>query len=296
LLIFLGKPDLPSPLLPTEKVSSLARFAGPKDDLYTAINKPLKKKPVAVKGTATTSYTKLSELNVNNNPAVDNDKAANTSGQQSYSEVSFDQRPELEPAERRDSAIDDDMWVTVKWRQQQEKLQQQHSELERSIEEDPEALALSLLGGGDSHHKEEIPLQDYSNLADINTGQAFVGEVKRQEEDSNKIYIEGNTLGINSDNNLSIATHDYVNQDTDDGKEEQQSKQQTSTTTKRDVYSEVDDVSELYRMLDEKKKQQNGPVMSTPAMSDYVNTSLTPPLKVLYGGAAIILYPIGTTC
>ena len=280
---------MPPPLIPATKAISLERFAGPKEDLYTAVNKPLKKKPETVKLTSTTSYTKLSELNVSNNPAVaattaaaDLDKVISVSAQDSYSEVSLDQRPELEPAGRRESAVDDDMWVTVKWRQQQEilkqqqkedehKQQQKHSEFEKSIEDDPEALAFCLLGGGGSHHEEHIPLQDYSNLADINTGQAFVGEVKRTEEDSNKIYIEGNNT-ISDD--ISIPTHDYVNHDTDDGKEEKQLKQQA--TQGGDMYSEIDDVDEIIKKLDEKKRQQNGPLTSAPPMSDYVNTTPTP--------------------
>ena len=274
---------MPPPLIPTTKAIPLERFAGPKEDLYTAINKPLKKKPEPVKLTSTTSYTKLSDLSVSNNPAAaatDNgDKVIGLTNQQSYSEVAFDQRPELEPAGRRESAVDDDMWVTVKWRQQQEILQKQqqqqqqqpHSEFERSIEDDPEALALRLLGGGDLHHQEHIPLQDYSNLADINTGQVFVGEVKRTEEDSNKIYIEGNN--VMSDES-SIPTHDYVNHDTDDGKEEKQLKQQAS---QGDTYSEIDEVDKIVKKkLDEKKRQQNGPLSSVPPMSDYVNTTPTP--------------------
>ena len=280
---------MPAPLIPATKPKSLERFAGPKEDLYTAVNKPLKKKPEPAKITTTTSYTKLSDLNVSNNPAAAVvETATKIIDPLSYSEVSFDQRPELEPAERRESAIDDDMWVTVKWRQQQEKLkqqqqeeqQQQHSELEKSIEDDPEAIALSLLGGGDSH-AESIPLQDYSNLTDINTGQAFVGEVKRTEEDSNKIYLAGNNI-IGDDNSASIPTHDYINHDTDDGKKEKQLKQHVSTG---DMYSEIDDVEEIVKKLDEKKKQQNGAVASAPPMSDYVNTkpsSSPSPPKVSY--------------
>ena len=284
--ISLGKPDhkLPPPLIPAAK--SLERFAGPKEDLYTTVNKPLKKKPEPAKNT---SYTKLSELNVSKNPAAavaveeaDNDKVTDVPNHLSYSEVSFDQRPELEPAERRESAADDEMWVTVKWRQQQEKLQQeqqqkqqqqqkhqQHSDLEKSIEDDPAALALSLLDGGGSHHQGSIPMQDYSNLTDINTGQAFIGEVKRTEEDSNKIYIDGKSM-MDDSNNESAPTHDYVNHDTDDGKEEKQVL--TSGT-----YSEIDEVDQIIKKLDEKKKQQNGPMASVPPMSDYVNTSPTPP-------------------
>ena len=272
---------MPPPLIPAAKAISLERFPGPKEDLYTTVNKPLKKKPEPVKLTSTTSYTKLSDLSVSNNPATataaaDHDKTITVANQQSYSEVSFDQRPELEPAGRRESAVDDDMWVTVKWHQQQEILQQQqqqqqqqqkHSEFERSIEDDPEALALHLLGGGDSHHLEQIPLQDYSNLADINTGQAFVGEVRRTEEDSNKIYIESNSI-IGDDG--SIPTHDYVNHDTEDSKEEKQLKQHAS---QGDTYSEIDDI---VKKLDEKKRQQNGPLASVPPMSDYVNTTPTP--------------------
>ena len=283
-LYSVGRPDLPPPLIPATKAISLERFAGPKEDLYTAVNKPLKKKPEAAKLTPTTSYTKLSDLNVSNNPtaavattaATDHDKVVSVSTQDSYSEVSLDQRPELEPASRRESAVDDEMWVTVKWRQQQEilkqkdeqKQQQKHSEF---VEDDPEALALRLLGGGGgSHHTEHMPLQDYSNLTDINTGQAFVGEVKRTEEDSNKIYIEGNNA-ISDD--ISIPTHDYVNHDTDDGKEEKQLKQQAP---QGDMYSEIDDVDEIIKKLDEKKRQQNGPLPSVPPTSDYVNTVTTP--------------------
>lgn len=287
----LGKPELPPPLIPTAK--SLERFAGPKEDLYTTVNKPLKKKPEPAKST---SYTKLSELNVSKNPAAGvvaveaagSDKVTNVPNQLSYSEVSFDQRPELEPTERRESAADDEMWVTVKWRQQQEKLQQeqqqqqqkqkqqqqqQHSDLEKSIEDDPEAIALSLLDGGGSHHQGTIPMQDYSNLTDINTGQAFIGEVKRTEEDSNKIYIEGNSM-MEDGNNGSAPTHDYVNHDTDDGKEEKQVKKQVFTSG---TYSEIDEVDQIIKKLDEKKKQQVGPMASVPPMSDYVNTSPTPP-------------------
>lgn len=287
----LGKPDLPPPLIPSAK--SLERFAGPKEDLYTAVNKPLKKKPEPAKNT---SYTRLSELNVSNNPAAamaaeeaSNDKVVDVPNQLSYSEVSFDQRPELEPAERRESAADDEMWVTVKWRQQQERLQQeqqklkqqkqQHSDLEKSIEDDHEAIALSLLDGGGSHHQGTIPMQDYSNLTDINTGQAFIGEVKRTEEDSNKIYIEGKSI-MDDDNIGVIPMHDYVNHDTDDGKKEKQGKKKILTTA--DNYSEIDEVDVIIKKLDKKKKQQhNGTLPSVPPMSDYVNTSPTPP-KVSY--------------
>ena len=292
----------------------MERFVGPKDDLYTAVNKPFKKKPQALPPkTGTDSYTKLSDLNVNHNSAAtaaatvataevvgdnnnnDNNKRINVaSNQLSYSEVSLDQRPELEPATRRDSAIDDDMWVTVKWNQKQEKLQQQqqkqtqqqqqkqkqqqkqqqHSELERSIEDDHESIALSLLGGGDLHQG-QIPLQDYTNLTDINTGQAFVGEMKRSEEDSNKIYIEGNSLVGNSN----FTNHEYINQDTDDGKEEQL----VQHTSNAIMYSEIEDVNEIVRKLDEKKSKQNGPLASVPPTSDYVNTVPSPTSsKVLY--------------
>lgn len=208
---------------------------------------------------------------------LDNDNAiVHVSSQQSYSEVSLNQRPELEPAGRRESAVDDDMWVTIKWHQRQE---MEHQQLEKSIEEDPEAIALSLLGGGDSHHKEQIPTEDYTNLTDINTGQAFVGEVKRSEEDSNKIYIDSNTI-IRDNESLSIPTHDYINHDTDDGKEEEQLKQ---NAPKGDTYSEVDDVDDIIKKLDEKKSQHNGSVASVPPTSDYVNTAPSPiPSKVLY--------------
>ena len=271
---------------------SLERFAGPKEDLYTAVSKPLKKKPEPVKSRTTNlSYTKLSDLNVTNNPAavaaatttattapVVDETVTCVSSQQSYSEVAFDQRLELEPASKRESAADDEMWVTVKWRQQQEIIQkqqqeeqqqqQQHPEFERSMEDDVEAVALSLLGGGNPHHTEHIPMEDYSNLADINTGQAFVGEVMRTEEDSNKIYIDSNS-GINGDN--SIPSHDYVNHDTDDGKEEKQGKLKVSSAA---TYSEIDDIT---KKLDEKKRQQNGSLAAVPPMSDYVNTAPSPP-------------------
>ena len=292
--IAVGKPeDLPPPLIPSVKPVSLERFAGPKEDLYTAVSKPLKKKPEPVKsGSTSSSYTKLSDLNVTNNPAavaattttttapVVNEQVTCVSSQQSYSEVAFDQRPELEPASKRESATDDDMWVTVKWRQQQEMMQrqqqqqeqqQQHAELERSMEDDAEAVALSLLGGGGSHHTEHIPTEDYSNLADINTGQAFVGEVKRTEQDSNKIYIDSNDI-INGDN--SIPSHDYVNHDTDDGKEEKQGMLKLLSAA---TYSEIDNVNQIAKKINETKRQRNGSPATVPPMSDYVNTTPSPP-------------------
>ncbi|XP_065889210.1 tensin-2-like isoform X2 [Dysidea avara] len=258
-----GMPDLPSPIKPMRRRSlSLERFPGPKEDLYTTVNKPTRKKPLSAstKMPKGSSYTKLSDINVNKP-----DQA-----QQSYSEISIDRRPELEPNKRRESAVDDDMWVTVKWKQQQE---QQRSELEQSVEDDPEAVALSLLGGGGQQDAQAPPMMDYSNLEDINSGQVFVGEVKRAEEDSNKIYIEGIT-DINSD--FSIETHDYINHDTDENKTQQQQLQQKSNgkvLSKGDTYSEIEDVEEVVKFLDEKKKQQqqNG-LSAVPDTNNYINT------------------------
>jgi len=282
-------PELPSPLKPIRRRSmSLERFPGPKEDLYTAVNKPIKKKPLSAstKASKGSSYTKLSDINVNKR---DN-------AQQSYSEVSIDQRPELEPTKRRESAVDDDMWVTIKWKQQQE---EQRRELEQSVEEDPEAVALSLLGGGGQQDAQAPPMMDYTNLEDINSGQVFVGEVKRADEDSNKIYIEGIT-DINND--FSIETHDYINHDTDENKAQQQQQQQQQqqkksngkVSSKGDTYSEIEDVEEVVKFLDEKKKQQqqHNTLSVVPNTNNYINTESphSPKLKVK------ILYDTNYNC
>ena len=256
-----GMPELPSPLKPMRRRSiSLERFPGPKEDLYTAVNKPTRKKPLSAstKGLKGGAYTKLSDINVNKP-----DQA-----QQSYSEVSLDQRPELEPNKRRESAVDDDMWVTIKWKQQQK---EQRRDLEQSVEEDPEAVALSLLGGGGQQDAQAPPMMDYTNLEDINSGQVFVGEVKRADEDSNKIYIEGIT-DINND--FSIETHDYINHDTDENKAQQQEQQQSNgkASSKGDTYSEIEDVEEVVKFLDEKKKQKQNTLPAVPDTNDYINT------------------------
>ena len=257
---------------------SLERFPGPKEDLYTAVNKPARKKPLSASTKALKggSYTKLSDINI-----IRPDQA-----QQSYSEVSLDQRPELEPNKRRESAVDDDMWVTIKWKQQQE---EQRRDLEQSVEDDPEAVALSLLGGGGQQDAQAPPMMDYTNLEDINSGQVFVGEVKRADEDSNKIYIEGIT-DINND--FSIETHDYINHDTDENKAQQQQQQQQKSdgkaSYKGDTYSEIEDVEEVVKFLDEKKKQKQNTLPAVPDTNNYINTE--PPhsptnLKVKYYAA-----------
>ena len=43
-----------------------------------------------------------------------------------------------------------------------------------------------------------------------------------------------------------------------------------------DMYLEIDEVNDIVKKLDEKKRQQYGPLASAPPMSDYVNTTPTP--------------------